>query len=137
MLLHACLALVPGSALRGPNGYLRYVSSPHPLPLKQALSQLAAQTVGGAAATAADAAEAAELVALLEAAAKPVRSWPARGPAMEGAWDQVYTDNANAGAVFADGSLTRRALKGPLSGRVQQVVSYEPPFGREIPPKFT
>eukprot|EP00966_Prymnesium_polylepis_P111521 2579721-Prymnesium_polylepis.1 len=47
-----------GLALRGPNQWLRYARSPHPLPLKQALVELARSTTGGAMATPAYRAEA-------------------------------------------------------------------------------
>ena len=123
--------------LRGPNTYLRYTQSPHPLLLKQALAGLAARTNGGAAATDTDAAEAEVLIQLLEARGKKAPSWEARGPLIKGSWDQAYTDNPNAGTTKATGGMARRRLVGPFSGRVQQLIVYEEPFGREIPAKFT
>ena len=132
----AMSSAIDRSWLRGPNKYLSGMKSPHPLPIKQAIAGLAAKTQGGSSASEEDFAEAAVLVSLLEAASGPQRSWAARGPIIEGEWDQIFTDNANAGTIDGDGTQSRRKLKGPISGRVQQVIEYDEPFGREIPPKF-
>ena len=81
-----------------------------------------------------------ELIQLLEAYGneQPVRNWAARGPTLAGAWEQIYTDNVKgSGTVKGNGSWSRRKLIGPLSGRVLQIIDYEEPFGREIPPKFS
>ena len=51
--------------------------------------------------------------------------WSERGPALAGVWEQIYTDNPNAGTVAGDGKSSRRKMLGPLSGRVQQLINYE------------
>lgn len=113
------------AALRGCNQGLNGATPPQPLALKQALVALSRSTDGGARATDADAAEAADLIKLLESAAGPASSWADRAGQIEGAWDQVYTDNPQAGTVWSDGRRSRRRLLGPLSGRVQQVITVD------------
>ena len=89
--------------------------------IKEAISQLAATTTGGASATVAGAAEAATLVAELEGSRGGIER-PALSPSMDGRWEQVYTDNSRSGTVWADGTSSRRQLVGPLAGRVEHVV---------------
>ena len=113
--------------------------SPHPLVIKQSLASIAARTTGGANASPSDVLASEELIQLLEAygSEQPVRNWAARGPTLAGEWEQIYTDNVKgSGTVKGNGSWSRRKLIGPLSGRVLQIIDYEEPFGREIPPKF-
>ena len=118
-------SMLPGT-LRGPNIWLRHVRSPHPLPLKQALVAISRATAGGATASTESAAEAAELISLLERTAD-IPSWETRGPLMDGAWDQIYTDNPQGGTVWSDGTSARRRLIGPVSGRVLQMISFNAP----------
>ena len=117
--------------------HLQYAKSPHPLPLKQAIARLAAESCGGAKASVAQAFEAEQLIQMLEASSPPARSWAARGPLLDGAWDQVYTSNPGAGTVAADGVQARRKLIGRITGHVLQLIDYEEPFGREVPPAFS
>ena len=101
-------------------------SQPKPLPLKQAIRCLAAQTTGGSSATYDERKEAAALIAQLEQSS-PSCTWEERGPLIDGAWEPVYTDNPSAGTVWSDGRTSRRKLKGAISGRHQQVVTFGPP----------
>ena len=120
--------------------FLRSCKHPHPLVIKQEICALAAQTNGGATAEGVQATQVDHLISMLEesSGSRPIRNWAARGNAMSGTWDQVYTNNtAGAGTVRGNGISSRRRLVGPLSGRVLQVIKYEEPFGREIPLKFT
>ena len=105
--------------------WLAAAREPHPMPLKAALVDLAAKTRGGARATAQDAADAAVLIEKLELCGGVEGDWADRGPAMAGVWEQIYTDNPNAGTVAGDGKSSRRKMLGPLSGRVQQLINYE------------
>ena len=127
-MLYTLLACA--AALHGPNTWIRYAQNPHPLPLKQAITQLAADTAGGVTESEADAAEMAELICLLEKAASGAQpSWETRVPLMVGSWDQIYTDNPQAGTVWGNGFKSRRKLKGPISGRVLQLIEHKPPDG--------
>lgn len=102
--------------------------------LKQEIYALAARTNGGATATEGDRSEAAELIAALEASeGEPA---PAKSALMAGVWDQVYTDNPQAGTVRGDGRSARRRLwplkgtliwplRGFISGRVVQIIDYD------------
>ena len=119
----AAVALAPSvsPSLR----WLAAAREPHPMPLKAALVDLAARTRGGARATAQDAADAAVLIEKLELCGGIEGDWAERGPAMAGVWEQIYTDNPNAGTVAGDGKSSRRKMLGPLSGRVQQLINYE------------
>ena len=93
--------------------------------MKEALVTLAAATTGGATATDADRAEAAALLALLEAAAEPTGTWAQRADLIEGTWEQIWTDNPQSGTVWGNGRSSRRKLKGPISGRVVQIIKRE------------
>ena len=119
------------SSLRGNNAWLRYTRSPHPLPVKQALRRMAAQTSGGMRASPSQAAEVQALVHLLESAegSESRPTWQARGSLIAGRWDQIYTDNLKAGTVWASGTSSRRKLVGPISGRILQCIEHKPPNG--------
>ena len=105
--------------------------------IKQSLAQLGAETMGGAAASKAQHASALGLVVALEQSREPA-SWAELAPLLQGEWDQVYTDNAEAGAMWSNGRFTCRKLKGPISGRVRQCISYEELLlTRGAPPRFS
>ena len=113
--------------------FLRSCKHPHPLVIKQEICALAAQTNGGATAEGVQATQVDHLISMLEesSGSRPIRNWAARGNAMSGTWDQVYTNNtAGAGTVRGNGISSRRRLVGPSA--LLQVIKYEEPFGREI-----
>ena len=123
LLLAAPLSLV-GPKLTGPRQTLLYGSvAPHPLRVKQAIFDFAAETNGGSKASERDAAEFQVLAELLESnnSCKAPTGSMAAGAEIDGEWYQIYTSNTM-GITYGNGRLMKRKLIGPLSGRVTQLV---------------